>query len=200
VVLYDRVIFEAGLFEIGITEQGSFANWRDPGAISGEELTSSRQLPEPGTGFSISLAKQPAKGVPAPPEAMRTLFGGPLVQSYVAEWHSGVIDELRQLKPDWARYPVLSDQTETMTALLPAINDTRRAIAAATREIAMEPTVKGFAEGALARDAVVSANIGAAFSVTSLFEPLLAGTNAQPELTGRTALDIPRAPRESGSP
>jgi hypothetical protein len=190
VVLYDRVVFEAGLFEIAITETGSFANWRSPDDLTEEELARSRQLPEPGTAFSVMMGKEPARGVPAPPEAMRPVLGGPLSRSYVAEWHSGVIDELRELNPEWAAYAVLWDQGEPMVELRQPIRETRRAIAEATREINMDAYIKRFAQEALARDAVVAAQMGAAFSVTSLFEPLLAGTGAELAPTGRVALDI----------
>jgi hypothetical protein len=190
VVLYDRVVFEAGLFEIGITEQGSFANWRGPTALTKDELARSRRLPEPGTNFEISIGKQPAKGIPAPQQAMHRFLSGSLSRSYVAEWHTGVMHELAKLRPDWAVQLVLSDQGQTMIGFRPTIGETRRAIENATRDVQMDPVVKGFAQSSLARDAVVAADMGAAFSVTSLFEPLLAGTGAVPEPTGRIALDI----------
>jgi hypothetical protein len=190
VVLYDRVVFEAGLFEINITGGGSFENWRGPDALTLEDLAHSRELPSPGSSFTILVGKESSRGVPAPQEAMRPVLSAPLAQSYVAEWHSGVIEELVKLKPGWAGWTELPDQGEAMTELSPVVKDTRRAIERATDDIDIDRAVKRFAQGALARDAVVAASIGAAFNVTSLFEPLIAGTGAQPEPSGRVALDI----------
>ncbi len=45
-ILYDELVFEAGLYDIGITAQGSFANWRPPGKVTPDEIARSRTLPE----------------------------------------------------------------------------------------------------------------------------------------------------------
>lgn len=105
-ILYDEVVFEAALYDIGITEVGSFANGREPGGLTPQELARSRQLPEPGSGMRISFGLQPGPDEPAPPEAMHMAFEGPLVASYVSEWHTGVIDELKQLRPNWAFWTI----------------------------------------------------------------------------------------------
>jgi hypothetical protein len=128
VVLYDRVVFEAGLFEINITGGGSFENWRGPNALTLEDLAHSRELPSPGSSFTILVGKESSRGVRAPPEAMRPFLSAPLAQSYVAEWHSGVIEELLKLKPEWAGWTELPDQGDAMTQLSPVVKDTRRAI------------------------------------------------------------------------
>jgi hypothetical protein len=68
--------------------------------------------------------------------------------------------------------------------------EARRRIAEASRAVDLDPAIKRFAEGALACDAKLAAQMGAAFNVTSLFEPLLAGTGAEPQAAGRVALEI----------
>lgn len=190
VVLYDRVVFEAGIYKIDITDQGSFADWRPPSSFTHDDLADSRQLPEPGTGMSISVGIQPEKGVEAAPETIRTFFQGPLSASYVAEWHTGVIEDLRELDPGWAEAVVIDDNGPDVANLKASIAETRRRIAEASRGVDLDPAIKRFAEGALARDATLAAQMGAAFNVTSLFEPLLAGTGAEPQAAGRVALDI----------
>ena len=101
-----------------------------------------------------------------------------------SEWHNGVIDELSKFNPEWAGYAVLSYQSEAMRQLSSPINDMRQTIAEATRDMDMNAFVNAFAQEALVRDARVAANTGAAFNVTSLFEPLLAASGPSP---GRTA-------------
>lgn len=190
VVLFDEVIFEAGLFEIQMVEAGSFSNWRPPESITPEDLVNSRKLHEPGTGFQLSVGVQSARGVPASPEAMRPFLGGEIISSYAAEWHTDVIEELLKLSPDWAKYVVIDDNGEVIQELKEPIRAAERAVLSTADQIAMEPWTKNFAAKALARDSVVAADMGAAFSVTSLFEPLVLGIDAEPDLSGRTALGI----------
>ena len=75
-------------------------------------------------GTSISFGIQPEPDVPAPAEAMVPFFSGPLAASYVAEWHTGVIEELAKFNAEWAGYVVLNDQGATMARLRQPINDT----------------------------------------------------------------------------
>jgi len=136
------------------------------------------------------MGVQPARGVPASPESMRPFLSGSITASYAAEWHSDVIEELGKLRPEWAAYVILEDHGETIRGLSEPIKATERVVLDIVREAGMEPWTGGFAAKALARDSVVAANMGAAFSVTSLFEPLVLGLNADPDPAGRTALGI----------
>jgi hypothetical protein len=190
VVLYDEVIFEAGLFEVQMLDGGSFSNWRTPASLTPEDLAESRKLHEPGTAFQLSVGKQPEQGVPAPPEEMRAVLGGPIVKSYAAEWHSDAIEELRKLNPEWAAYVVLDDSGEEIRSLSRPIGDAQRAALEVAREVGMDPWTGAFAASALARDATVAASMGAAFSVTSLFEPLVSGLGAEPDPAGRSVLGL----------
>jgi hypothetical protein len=190
VVLYDEVVFEAGLFEVQTLADGSFSNWRPPETLSPEDLARSRQLHEVGSEFTLAIGTQPRPGLPAPPEAMRPVLGGPITRSYAAEWHSTAIDELRVLNPGWARYTVLEDNGEAIRSLREPIAAAERAALEISRELGMDPWIGGFAAKALARDATVAADMGAAFSVTSLFEPLVVGLGAEPDAAGATALGL----------
>src|SRR6266576_944105 len=67
-ILYDELVSEDGLYAIGITEQGSFANWRGPGSCPSEELARSRELPEPGSGMEIRIGIHTGFGTRAAPE------------------------------------------------------------------------------------------------------------------------------------
>lgn len=190
-ILYDELVFEAGLYEIGITEQGSFANWRSPGGLTSEDLASSRRLPESGSGMEISFGLQPGPGEPAPPEAMRAFFGGPLTASYVAEWHSGVIDELRKISPPWAGITVWGESDPKLDPLRASIRDAQAALEQThPLDQAQSPMLRDFTIKTLARDAVVASSMQAAMSVTSLFTPLIDSLGADPDPSGRTALSI----------
>ena len=167
------------------------ANWRAPDSLTLEMTSRTRaSLPfvSSGSGMSVSVQFESEEGEP-PPGGLDPVFSGPLTASYVAEWHTGVIEELVEFSPDWAGYVVINDQSPEMAALREPMVETRRAIVASSREVEMEAPIKAFAQGALAHDAGMAANIGAAFSVTLLFEPLLAGVGAVPEPSGRTALE-----------
>jgi hypothetical protein len=69
-----KVIFEIGLYDVAITSGGSFATWRPADDLTPQDLRASRQIHTPGTPMSVSVGKQPARGIPAPPEAMRAVF------------------------------------------------------------------------------------------------------------------------------
>lgn len=189
-ILYDELVFEAGLYNIGITDQGSFANWRPPGAFSPEQLASSRQPPEPGSGMAVSFGVQPSKGEPAPPEAMRLGFSGQLAASYVAEWHSGVIDELAAIEPSWASTVAFSESDPELEPLRAPLREAQRALDQAfPNQPGNRPFVHNFLVKTLARDAVVAASMEAAMNVTSLFSPVVDAI-AQPDPSGQTALGI----------
>ena len=146
VVLYDEVVFEAGLFEVQMLKGGSFSNWRTPASLTPEDLATSRQLHKPGTNFTLSMGKQPAKGVPAPEEEMRSFLSGPIVTSYAAEWHSEAIEELGTMNPDWAGYVVLEDHGETIRSLQEPIKAAQRAALEIARQAGMDPWIGAFAD------------------------------------------------------
>src|SRR5688500_9603431 len=96
-VLYEEIAFESGAFEVTITTTGGVSQrWRPTEELADEDLRDARQIHEQGTPFSLSIGIQPAKGVCAPPEAMRvgrrstmrTIVGGDVSRHYVAEWES----------------------------------------------------------------------------------------------------------------
>jgi hypothetical protein len=93
--------------------------------------------------MEISFGLQPRPGEPAPPEAMRAFFGGPLTASYVAEWHSGVIDELRKINPPWAGITVWGESDPKLDPLRAAIRDAQalitQVIVFVTRQVAARP-------------------------------------------------------------
>jgi hypothetical protein len=192
-ILYDEVIFEVGLYDIKITNHGSFNNWRDPRRLTPEDLARSRQLPEPGSGMRIAMGMQPSFNVPAPAEAMRVVLQGEIVVSYAAEWHTGVIEELVAIgDPSWAGYLATgSDSDASLEPLKEARREAERALELAYPQTAKESAwARNFMIKALARDAVVAANLDAAMNVTGLFAPLIESLGAQRDPSGQVALGI----------
>jgi hypothetical protein len=119
---------------------------------------------------------------------MQTVIDAELQQAYAAEWHSSAIDALAALSVPWAHYGSLSD--DDMEPLAQPISALKHALEVAGKASGMPIFQAGFASGALARDAVVAARMGAAFSVTSLFEPMLNALDLNQNHPGRTALSF----------
>ncbi len=187
-ILYEHVVVEAGLFQIDILGDGFFSSWLPPGHLTQDKIARSREMPPPGSGVQISIGFEETPGEPAPPEAMHSFLSGPLSARYVAEWHSGVISQLGDR--EWVQFVITDDHQPPMTQLKPTIDALERELKALRLGDDQEPLVQGFAASALARDAVVAGSIGAAFSVTSLFEPLLSALDARPVVTGASALRL----------
>lgn len=99
-MLYEKLIFERGLFDASITPNGSHQTWRPGDDVPDEELRSARMLHEEGTPIQIAAAVQPARGIPADPRNARIILPGEISRHYVAEWES-VLRELAPYEPDW---------------------------------------------------------------------------------------------------
>jgi len=191
VVLYDEVIFEAGFFDITMVEEAlSISAWHPPGSLAAGELAEYRKPPEPGAGLTLSVGDPPAEGKDSSPEDMRSLYSGAITTRYVAEWHTGVVEQLEKLDPEWVRTVVLNDDEGDIESLKEPIEAAESSVLDSAEEVKMDSPTKAFVAAALARDSVVAADMEAAYSVTSLFEPFVlgAGTDAGP--SGRTALGI----------
>ena len=188
-ILYDEVAFEIGMLEASITADGSFLNYRPPGMIGAEDRARARKLTEPGEGVEIRIGFPSGIDVPVPEEF--TFFRGELQARYAAEWHSGVLDDLRELKPSWAQWVYLPDELLASEGLVPLMSSLKGALEDANPADRAEVIHRSFVIDALSRDAAVAAGLGASVHVTSLFEPLLDGLRGfAPEHPGLRALEI----------
>ena len=61
-ILYERLIFERGLFDATLTPNGSQQMWRPGEDASDEELRAARVLHEEGAPMQMAMGKQPARG------------------------------------------------------------------------------------------------------------------------------------------
>lgn len=191
VVLYDEVIFEAGFFDITLVEDAlSISAWHAPGSAAVGDLAEYRRPPAPGAGLELSMGKTPTAGSASAREVMHSLFEGKITTRYVAEWHSDVIEQLESLSPEWFRTIVINDDDGDLERLKEPIEAAERSIFDSAPAVEMEAPREDFVAKALARDSVVAADMEAAFSVTSLFEPFVLGGGATADPSGRTALGI----------
>ena len=109
----------------------------------------------------------------------------------MSEWHTGVIDELKQLRPNWAFWTIWEEADPKLEPLKEPLKAAREALASAypMRE-GETPILRSFLIDMLARDSVVAASMEAAMTVTGLFAPLIESLGAQPDPSGKIALSI----------
>lgn len=188
-MLYERLIFERGLFDASITPNGSHQTWTPGDGVSDEELRSARTLHEEGGPFQIAVGVQPAKDIPADPKDMRVVLAGEISRHYVAEWES-VLRELAPFEPDWVDVFALPSHA------IPG--DMRREIGRldfgylGDREFMpdAEPFLRSFTYKAFNHDSVIARDAGAAFNITPQFAPVLERQGIELMDGGDTALEI----------
>lgn len=187
-LLFDEVLFEDGLYEVEILDGGQRNAWWQPSQhVTAEKLERTRHVHPPGSEYQLAMGAQPALGVPAPPEAMHVVMAGHITVHYVAEWIS-VLDAMRTVSPNWVKTYVSTDQ-----ALTPELRDEIRRARSSTpgdRAAGVDAGLVDWAWEALCHDATVTTSgLGAAFAVTTLFEPLLAD-DLTATTEGGMALDV----------
>ena len=188
-VLYDEIAFETGVFEITMTPGGAWQEWRPADLLSDADLRAARCIHEDGAPFSVAIGAQPAKGIPAPPDAMRTIIQGGITRHYVAEWES-IIRELVPLEPDWAAAFPITDTDLRDAGLRDEIARRDFACLSERLEPGSDSTLRDWTYKAFNRDAVVAENAGATLNVTSLFMPILDRDAISPAASGAYALEI----------
>jgi hypothetical protein len=70
-VLYDRVIFEVGVLDVTVGEQGGSTFWLPPDHVTDELRERGHKPIQVGTPFSLAFGQQSERGVPARPEDTR---------------------------------------------------------------------------------------------------------------------------------
>ena len=170
-VVYDEVTFEVGMFETTITHQGSISSYKTPDRITAGDRSRARRVTRPGEGVRIGLKVSSEDGEPG--LDIPDFLEGPVVARYAAEWHTGVLDDLRKTRPSWGRLISVPDETIQENGLEPAVAEVKTLLAAANPADGGNSIQTSFAINALSRDAVVAATLGASVLVTSLFRPIL---------------------------
>jgi len=182
-ILYDEIAFEIGMFETSITQQGSMTNYRPPNMITEEDRRHARRVLAEGEGVAVNVRVEGMDEI--------QFFSGPLVASYAAEWHAGVIDELLELKPGWAKQIYMPDETLQAEGLGPLMQEIKGSFERANPATRADLVHRNFVIDAMSRDAAVAVGLQASVFVTSLFRPILSGLEGvSPDRQGLAALEI----------
>jgi len=187
-VLYDELIFEMGLCEVAVTPAGSMEEWRPPHLLTDEDLSESRRVPDAGASISLSVGQKGPDGWTA------ELMAGPVGSAYASEYHTGILDELAQLEPEWVKrlpggpLPAGSPEAELARALRE--RDAADANLMGESRLGDNRALREWIIKAFDRDVAVARSVGASLSATSLFAPMIEARGAEPERPGLDALEI----------
>ena len=190
-LLYDRVIFEVGMLDVTVGEGGGSSIWIPPSKITDERRALARIPTEEGAPFSVSFGKQEAFGVPARAEDMVPMVATTVTHAYVAEFHTGILDETEPLELDWievAETPVsFPAESEIGKQIKRAdLHDwTDRQLLPDHHHFERDLIYKSFN-----RDAAVAGAIGATMTVSPLFEPMIRQRGMTFDRPGDKALSI----------
>jgi hypothetical protein len=210
-LLYDRLIFETGMLDVTISSEGSFIFWNPPDALTPAMRERTRQVIPLGEPVAFMMGKEPEFGVSPPPEEMHVMSHGELAAQYIAEFHTGVLDELAQFTPDWVTTVPGSGRDIPFPSefgpMIPDGSPVPRMIGQMNfRDLddhSLAPGANDFVRSyvykAFNRDAVVAATHRSSLSVTPLFRPMVERRGIRPESSGASALAI-MVPNVGGLP
>jgi hypothetical protein len=190
-LLYDRVTFEIGLLDVTVGEGGGSSFWIPPDQITDEMRARARKPTQIGAPFSLSFGAQPERGVPAAPEDMVTMVNTNVTHAYVAEYHTGILDETEPLELDWieiAHTPTTFPSSDPVGQAISRTNFrdfTDTDLLRDRHTFAADLFSKSFN-----RDSTVAGALDAALTVTPLFEPMIAQHGLKLDRPGDEALRI----------
>ncbi len=105
-ILCDELWFEAGMVTLDVAEHFVMGPmWHPPHDLTDERIDMHRRAAKKGTPFVFRIGPEPAYGVPAPPEAMRTLGGGPRQRGFVGEFHQ-LLGRTKLIQQPWVHLGV----------------------------------------------------------------------------------------------
>lgn len=177
-LVYDRLIFEEGLYDVIVTSTGLVDQWLPPDDISPEHLDRSREPIPEGSPMQLLVGNH-------------VLMEGPVEVQYFSELHSGILDELEQFKPDWVESVAIGGAIDSSSPIGRAIGElNRRDSVDKTLMPDVDKRRRGFIYKAFNRDSVVAGHFGAAFSVTGLFGPMVERRGIVADHAGTEALGL----------
>ncbi|HEV7775155.1 MAG TPA: hypothetical protein VGO48_17885 [Conexibacter sp.] len=189
--LYDHLVFEPGLLEVTIASNGCMPWWFPKEHLTPERRAIARRPVPAGAPVSISMGVQRRPGEPAPPEAMHAVSLGEVNVHYVAEFYTGILDELSEFKLDWVREAGGGSIDRTHPEGLRVaqeIDDLVREERWAKSPMPRSDSfLQGYVTDSFYRDAVLAKELGAAFNITPLFAPMMARHAVLPDLSGSAA-------------
>ena len=191
-VLYDELIFEVGLLDVSITSNGSTSFWNPPQSMTPELLERTRQIDAAGSPMVFAFGVEQEPGVPA--ERMQVAFEGQVTNSYLAEFHTGVMDDLAPFEPDWVRTVDVGREPKPGLPGDPLHDAIGRMNFADFTDRDLMPDVNRFLRSfiyeSFNRDATVATALKASFTATPLFWPMIARGGVEAEAAGAEALAV----------
>lgn len=185
-VLYDELLFEDGAFEADLTTDGAVQVWHPADTMSEERLAELKHPASHGVEVTLSFAKQPARGEPAPPEESMVFMRGKVLERYIAEYHYSVLGELAEFNTGWAQ---LAESGGVMPSDFGP--DLGRAIRRARADKGLlgdKPHERAFIIDSFYRDLAVAQYCEAAISLSPLFAPMVERAAIEPNGDGASAL------------
>jgi hypothetical protein len=172
-LLYDRLIFEEGLYDVAVTSNGLIDVWLPLDDISPEHLERSREPIPEGTPIQLVAGEG------------HVLLEGPVGVQYVSELHTGILDELEQFNPDWAESVAIGGAIDPSSPIGRAIDElNRRDSVDKTLMADLDKPERGLIHRAFNRDSLVADHFGAALSITGLFAPMVERHGIVPDHPG----------------
>lgn len=186
-LLFDEVYIEDGLVDVTLTDGGPTELFWPAEHLTDELLERTRQPIQMGKPMTIAFGEEPEPGVPPPASEMRVMAAGTMMRRYLAEFHTGILDELAGLEASWLRVAKSAGASEHSL-----LGRSVSGAAVLNKEVLPgEATwLRKFAIKAFIRDTAVSDQIGAVIGASPLFRPLLATEPAETEPAGAAALSI----------
>ena len=190
-VLYDELIFEFGLLDVTITPQGGSHFWIPPEQMT-DALRARSRRPVAGDPFTLLMGKQETRDIPA--EEMHVMVSGEISNAYLAEFHTGILDELETFHPDWVRTIDIGGEAHPGRVGEPLYEEIRHLNFSDFGDNELMPDVESFLRAYISksfnRDAVVATDLGASFPTTPLFRPMVDRRGVDPDLAGSEALSV----------
>jgi hypothetical protein len=112
-LLYDRLIFEEGLYDVTFTSTGLVDQWLPPDDISPEHLERSHEPIPEGSPMQLLVGNH-------------VLMEGPVELQYFSELHTGILDELEQFNPDWVESVAIGGAIDSSSPIGRAIGELNR--------------------------------------------------------------------------
>jgi hypothetical protein len=189
-VLFERLIFEQGLLDVTISPGGSWQMCEPPEHLTPEKLQKTREPIPLGSNFYIAVGDEQERGVPA--DTMHVMVSGKVSARYIAEFHTGILDDLERLAPDWLETVILGSGDP------PRREPVGRAIAElnfadlGARELMpdKENFLRSWIYKGFNHDLVSAGALEATFSISPLFEPMLERRGLATQHAGDQALAI----------
>jgi len=169
-VLYDAVAVEAGMLEVTISDTFSNNWWHPPQNLTKKRRAELRGHGAPGERVTLAFGAQEGPGKPA--EEMQIVMEGPIAERYTAEFHTGILDELLPLEPDWLE--VLEIGGGSLPGHLGKAQSKLNFSDMGVQELLPDLGTfhRDYVRKGFNRDLLVAEELGAALGVTPLFEPM----------------------------